>query len=375
MADNFKIVDEFYVGLQKRGELTLAFLTPNGTDKAALSRISTVDTWAKSCYIDSTTLPSIVVKNQLLSGYSIEKCVYRRYWGGGNVVWTIQDPRGFAFEISSSNMAKLLECVTIINGEIQGECIIGRNGSQNVLLPKDSQPYKDSVAFTAMNNTLPTISIKDVLPGSIIKHKSGNTNTYLGSYYAITCNKAYSRMCYILGFDLTSKPLHFYYNYTDKELSEKYGVDAFASAPVIHNIEPDHIKNVNFVDSINKKEYIGFNGKRDIIEVLDSVKKPKVFKIQLEETSIHQFTKENIIIKIYDNFYMLTCQHYNNNLTAMKISLKDDIIEISNSTSRYMPTSIDEEYYNQNIRDIYPHYKVYALYDANKVDITKSVRY
>lgn len=37
MTDNFKIPKEFYVGLQQRGNLTLAFLTPNGTDKAALN--------------------------------------------------------------------------------------------------------------------------------------------------------------------------------------------------------------------------------------------------------------------------------------------------------------------------------------------------
>lgn len=40
-----------------------------------------------------------------------------------------------------------------------------------------------------------------------------------------------------------------------------------------------------------------------------------------------------------------------------------------------MPSSIDEEYYNENIRDVYPHYKVYALYNKNNVDITKDVKY
>ena len=94
--------------------------------------MSTVDGWRDK------NIPADVHKNELLSGYKIAQHIHRGYyWGGGNVVWRIVDPRGFEFEIESSNMSKILECTSIINGEIQGKCIIGRsNKGINILLPE-----------------------------------------------------------------------------------------------------------------------------------------------------------------------------------------------------------------------------------------------
>lgn len=122
MKNKITIPDEFYVGFHKEHpDTTLAFLTPNGNDSSAIKRKSTVDSWAAKQYYDydkkeykGSGIPSKVIKNELLSGYKIAESVRRIYWGGGNVVWRIEDPRGFEFEISSANFANILSCTTII---------------------------------------------------------------------------------------------------------------------------------------------------------------------------------------------------------------------------------------------------------------------
>lgn len=382
MTDNFKIPKEFYVGLQQRGDLTLAFLTPNGTDKAALKRIDTVNTWAGRCYSGAVELASKVVTNELLSGYSIEKCVYRTYWGGGNVVWTIQDPRGFAFEISSSNMAKLLECVTIINGVIQGECIIGRNGQQNVLLPKDSQPYKDAVAFTIMNSTAPTISVKDVLPGSRIEHKAGYTNTYLGKYFTITNSNAFHNRKYIIEYSASAKPSHFYYSYDDTTLEHKYGISSYISPPAIDKVIPNYInKNIDILAHLNSIEYISCAGNASIVSVIDTKSSPKNFRIELEETTeIGDVSINCIIIKFEDKFYLLRKRDFghftkntNNRLTYNHIKIKNNIVTYEPSASSILgELDIDNL---KKISNIVTYYKLYAYYNDSRVDITNKIKY
>lgn len=319
--------------------------------------------------------------NELLSGYSIEKCVYRTYWGGGNVVWTIQDPRGFAFEISSSNMAKLLECVTIINGVIQGECIIGRNGQQNILLPKDSQPYKDAVAFTIMNSTAPTISVKDVLPGSRIEHKAGYTNTYLGKYFTIISSAVFNNRKYIIEYSVSAKPSHFYYSYDDITLENKYGIDSYISPPAINKVIPNYInKNIDILAHLNSREYISRAGKASIVGVINTKSSPKNFRIELEETTEMVDVSINCIIKFEDKLYLLRKRDFgyfskntNNKLTYNHIEIKNNIVTYESS-----PSSILGELDIDNLKKIsnqVTYYKLYAYYNDSRVDITNSVRY
>lgn len=375
MTDNFKVPKEFYVGLQQRNDLTLAFLTPNGTDKAALKRIDTVNTWAKRCYSGAVELPSKVVTNELLSGYSIEKCVYRTYWGGGNVVWTIQDPRGFAFEISSSNMAKLLECVTIINGTIQGECIIGRNGQQNVLLPKDSQPYKDAVAFTIMNSTVPTINIKDVLPGSRIDHKAGYSNTYLGNYFTILRKRIPDNKNYIFEYVVSSKPLYFYYSYEDTSIAKDYGFDAYVSPPSIDKVTPNYIDNINILEHLNSRTYISYSGKASVVRAIDVKLPPKDLSIELiETTEIVDISINNIIIKFNGKLYLFGKPSYSgHDLVYNPISISRNIITLD-SSSYYELGRFSVNDFNR-LGNTVTYYKAYASYTNGKVDITNSLAY
>lgn len=185
IEEKFIIPDSFYVGFNKREYGKLAFLTVDGTDKAAQKRKETVDKWADN------KIPKIVVKNELLEGYSIEQCVRRTYWGGGNIVWTIVDPRGFCFEIQSSNLARIIDTNSIIDGKIVGKCILGRMSGGNYLLTENSEPYLNSVRFTQVATSKSDYTIKDLKPGYVFMDKSEIEYEYLGQYYALVVEQKY----------------------------------------------------------------------------------------------------------------------------------------------------------------------------------------
>lgn len=181
------LYDELYVAKQKRGNIYIGFIVPNGTDKATLKKIATANKWA------GVNNEPEVFKNELLEGYEISRAVRRTYWGGGNVVWDIKDPRGFHFEITSNNMFKLLESATIVEGRIQGKCILGTLGGKHVLLPENSQPYQDSLKYKE-HMAKPNVKVSTLSPGNIIKLKTQEVCEYIGSFHSINVNCEYVRI-------------------------------------------------------------------------------------------------------------------------------------------------------------------------------------
>lgn len=182
---NIKIPDQHYVGMQKRNsdELPLGFMTPDGTDAAAVKRKGTVDSWANGRWGKEATLPAQTFTNGLMSGFSMVRSIKRYGWNGGNVVWRIADPRGFELEINSNNLAQILRYCTIDHGEILDKCIWGRLGADNILIPEGSEVYQNAVRNTA--RVARKVSAKEVKRGMKIQLQNGTIGIYLGSYYVI----------------------------------------------------------------------------------------------------------------------------------------------------------------------------------------------
>lgn len=185
------IPDSHYVGYHRQAavvsDLPLGFATPYATDAAFEKRKDTVDSWASQQYRwgnnkDVPPLEAQILPNVLQEGFTIAKSVRRHGWNGGNVVWRVEDPRGFELEISSANFAKIVDCTTIVNGVIQGKCVWGREGASNVLLPENSEPYQSAVHATAIKKA-GTISVKDIRPGSVVTLSTTAVAIYLGSLY------------------------------------------------------------------------------------------------------------------------------------------------------------------------------------------------
>lgn len=109
-----------------------------------------------------------IFDNVPLEGYQLTKEVRRTGWNGGNVVWRILDPRGFELEISSANLARIIDCSCIKEGVISEPCIWGRSGAANVLLPVSSDIYQKAKVNTERAASK-KISLKDVSIGDHVR--------------------------------------------------------------------------------------------------------------------------------------------------------------------------------------------------------------
>ena len=177
------IPEQHFKGIRENanGEIPLAFITPYGIDKPAKQRMKTVEAWSggKGC--------TAVINNIPLTGFKISREIRR--WSTSNVVWRIEDPRGFELEISSGNMAYLLaECI-FNKGVIEDELIWCRDGSQNYLLPTNSDEYSDYNLFTKCIKS--GLKLKDINIGDHIQLSSGESGMYLGGYNMIQKDKGY----------------------------------------------------------------------------------------------------------------------------------------------------------------------------------------
>jgi hypothetical protein len=147
LFNHLKYFPQYYVGLRLQSEeshIPLGFLTPYATDKAFEKRKTTVDSWAKTysrlwdyktkTYVDITPMSPLIIEN--ISAGVFKLCEMKRRYTTNNVVWRIEDPRNFEVEISSDNLAFIIETTGICqSGIIPQNCIWARNKNNNFLVP------------------------------------------------------------------------------------------------------------------------------------------------------------------------------------------------------------------------------------------------
>jgi hypothetical protein len=190
-----KIPEKVYVGFQGRrhqDEVPLGFMTPYTTDKAGDNRRATVDRWAKGRgYGGNKTFNGVILENKPMIGFKIGRAIRRSGgWNSSGAAFIrIEDPRGFELEITIENLAMCMNGNIIEDGELVQECVWGRDGNKNILLPTNSDPYKDSVTTKSAIDS--AISLRNVKPGDKIKLITGEEGIYLGSLYPL-CVDSYS---------------------------------------------------------------------------------------------------------------------------------------------------------------------------------------
>lgn len=136
--------------------------------------------WAKGGYraVKGAPEPKFeVFDNEMIEGFEVSR-QFRRcsYYGSGNVIWRIADPRGFELEIASESFAKLVSEVTIENGLIKNKCMWGRNGNSNMLIPENSETYQEYIQSTDTQDLKPltTKEINAIPIGSRITIRIGD---------------------------------------------------------------------------------------------------------------------------------------------------------------------------------------------------------
>lgn len=185
-----KIPEKHYVGFKRRkeddGEL-LGFMIPHGEDKAYEKRKSTVDGWLRHGRHQDLPEPApdpTIYPNTPQQGFHFGKTVKHGYsWNHGDVKWRVHDPRGFMLELTAGNVAHLMAVGSIVQNQIQGTCVWARMGAENVLLPVDSDVYRQAVAN--VERAAKSVSLRDVNQGDSIVLQNGRSGIYLGKYFPV----------------------------------------------------------------------------------------------------------------------------------------------------------------------------------------------
>jgi hypothetical protein len=231
-----KVFSQLYVTLQyqavynnvaKTSALVtdLGFATPVENENAAdLKRRKTANNWAMGSqpqvkggalilnhlggYTCGSTreLRSKIIDNTPREGFKITDSVKRQYWGGGNVVFRVEDPAGFELEIQSQNLMMLLLSTVVENGVIKGKCVWGRDGATNVLLHETSNEYQDAFKKAESLKPIKKASINGWKAGDVVKLTNGEVGTYLGRYYGYSFQNDYVKD------PLYTKPQGHYWN-------------------------------------------------------------------------------------------------------------------------------------------------------------------
>jgi hypothetical protein len=200
-----------YIGRPEEDELPLAFMTEDGTDKAAEKRKESVQSWVNGNSYSRNGEKKIATfrsyDNKPLVGFRLGRSI-RRYssWGSGNVKWRIEDPRGFELEISSPNMAQIAASCVLQNGEILDECIWARLKGDNVLVPVSSELYQ---AVLRNQTRLETrVKPSQCERGDHIVLQNGTEGMYLGKFESYERGYSRDEVRRMFEYQWKSKPVH-----------------------------------------------------------------------------------------------------------------------------------------------------------------------
>jgi len=193
MLTKLTIPKKIHVGFQSRKDTytgKLAFVVYTDA-KGVLRKETSWNSW-RDKKIDAEEY-----ENEPVSGFVLNKKVgdYRGGWNGRKAWIRIFDPRGFEFEISVANLLFILEETSAIKGKgLEGEFVYSWDGTELVLLPVDSQEYKSSTEFTALQTK--KVTQKEMREGCVYVNKDNQHVMYLGRHNWNELDTTYSENRY-----------------------------------------------------------------------------------------------------------------------------------------------------------------------------------
>lgn len=177
------IPKNFYVGIRSDN---MGFMTTT-VKEGFTGRKKTVDNWCNSwVYNPKTNLrekvggKTLEINNGFKTGFKV--IVNDRRYRTDNVVWNVEHPEGFVFQITSENFCDLLQEDTLVNGVLQGEYCFIRNGSNNELIVKNSSKLTGVKTQKEIETKISTSKLEI---GDKVQLKShGNSEfVYLGAFH------------------------------------------------------------------------------------------------------------------------------------------------------------------------------------------------
>jgi hypothetical protein len=315
-----KIPEKVYVGFQGRryqDEVPLGFMTPYTTDKAGEKRRATVDNWASGRgYGGDKTFNSVTLENKPMIGFKIGRAIRRSGgWNSSGASFIrIEDPRGFELEITIENLAMCMAGNIIEDGELVQECVWGRDGNKNILLPINSEPYLGSVTTKSVIDN--AISLRTVKQGDKIKLITGEEGIYLGGlyplcvdYYASTKDVTASAKRYVLKqTDRHGKVT--YVGRSSIKVGEIMEVAEVKMTPAEIELEVAEAWKVDpecFEDTSNYSRICGFSTS----DKLEYVSTSLVERNEADLAKIRDYRAAMVLAENHKGEYLL-CEHYHN---------------------------------------------------------------
>lgn len=188
MDTQLLIPEKIKIGFQTReGTYTgkLAYVIYYDT-KGKLRKESSWESWRHK------DIDPVEFTNEPTEGFVLNKKVggYKSDWNYRSAHIRVYDPRDFEFEISVENLLFILNDSSCIKGKgLEGKFVYSWSGTELVLLPCESQNYKNSSEFTGLQKL--SVYQKDLVPGYTYLTKKQELLTYIGkldTYYNCVAN-------------------------------------------------------------------------------------------------------------------------------------------------------------------------------------------
>lgn len=176
MRSNLYIPKKIKVGFQKRSDTftgKLGFVT-YVDDKGQLRQEKSWEGWRDK------KIEAVEFDNEPRSNFVFNKDVNRSgHWSDVTKV-RIYDTRDFEFEIDVSNMMYILMHSDISKRDIAEDCVFAWSGKNLILLPVNSEEYRNSVVNTRKQDAV--FSLKTLVLGHTYSTKNQGDAVYLGHH-------------------------------------------------------------------------------------------------------------------------------------------------------------------------------------------------
>lgn len=129
-------------------------------------------------------IPTLEFDNTPFNGFVLNKSITRYAWdhfGNTTTKIRIYDSRGAEFEITAENLLGILTQVDCVKRDLAGEMVYAWSGKELVLLPCNSDEYKQALAFTEARNQ--HLTSKQLVPGRVYINRDNNKVVYLGKLF------------------------------------------------------------------------------------------------------------------------------------------------------------------------------------------------
>lgn len=291
------------------------------------------------------SIEPLFIDNNPCSGFVIHKG-HKRYndFSGSSVNIRIYHPNGFEFEITPSNLCAVLTHSNTSAGFINQECVLGWSGGKVVLLPTNSDIYKDSIEITQ--------GLKDKFLGEL----------EVGHYYNIkgNANVKYLYLGKFLGYKIDKnnrdhvnidekKKEHYFLEFSSDSYASEYECEStlitLAKSKIWRDVGQEHDVNV-YASKVNDLQMYEKQVQTDSVsliefEEVESDKKEKVIDLIIKEKITSAFSLNNQ--KITDDITKDILKK------AMDFNLTEDEGKILNNFALVSKSSIIELFNTDNI--------------------------